>query len=203
MLDDALVVVTADHGEEFFEHGRKGHQQTLFDEVVRIPLVLHWPGRLPAGRVVRDQVRVIDLAPTLLAAAGVSAPPAMQGRDLLPLAEGGALPPRAALLELHADGRDQRALRTLTLKAYAFGRLRGRRVPERVYDLAQDPRERAARRRGSDPRFEAAFEELEATRARASALRAELGGGPAAAGVDGELRERLRELGYVDGPERE
>jgi arylsulfatase A-like enzyme len=203
LLENALVAVTADHGEEFFEHGGKGHQKTLFDEVVRVPLILHWPGRLSAGRVVRDQVRAVDLAPSLLAAAGVPAQPAMQGRDILPLAEGGSLPPRAALLELYADGRDQRALRTLELKAYAPGRLRDRVLPDFAYDLVQDPRERAALRRGGDARFEAAFAELEATRAAASALRAELGGGAAPAGVDGELRERLRELGYVDGPEGE
>lgn len=203
LLEDALVAVTADHGEEFFEHGGKGHQKTLFDEVVRVPLILHWPGRLPAGRVVTDQVRTIDLAPSLLAAAGVPVPSAMQGRDLLPLARGESLPPRAALLELYADGRDQRALRTPELKVYAPGRVRGRALPDFAYDLAQDPRERAARKRGSDARFEAAFAELEATRAAAIALRAQVGGGATAAGVDGELRERLRGLGYVDGPEGE
>ena len=203
MLEDTLTVISADHGEEFFEHGNKGHQKTLFDEVVRVPLVLHWPGHLPAGHVVRDQVRSIDLMPTLLGVARVSRLPAMQGRDILPLAQGRALSPQAALLELHADGQDQRALRTLELKAYARGTPRRRRVADAAYDLALDPHERIAMRRGSEPRIDVAFEELERTRATAQALRLSLGAGSRAADVDDETRERLRKLGYLEGSRKE
>jgi len=198
LLADALVAVTADHGEEFFEHGRKGHQRTLFDEVVRIPLVLHAPGRLPAGRVVRDQVRIVDLAPTLLAAAGVPSPGSMEGRDLLPLARGEVAAPRSALLELYADGRDQRALRTLGRKAYARGTRAGHRLPDVLYDLARDPRERAPRPREGDPEAEAAFAELDAAAGAALARRGELGVRARPAAVDAETRGRLRELGYLE-----
>ena len=91
-LNNTLVVITADHGEEFFEHGGKGHQRTLFDEVVP------------------DQVRLIDVMPTQLAMAGVEHPPQMQGRDLTPLLRGGHLPPVAAMSELLVDGRAMRSL---------------------------------------------------------------------------------------------
>lgn len=203
MLDDTLTVITADHGEEFFEHGNKGHQKTLFDEVVRVPLVLHWPGQLPAGLVVRDQVRSIDLMPTLLGVARAARLPAMQGRDILPLAQRGALSPQAAMLELYADGQDQRALRTLELKAYSRGTLRGRRLADVAYDLAQDPQESIAMRRGSEPRIDAAFGELERTHAIAEALQRSLGAASRAAHVDDETRERLRKLGYLEGPGKE
>lgn len=134
-LRDALVVVTADHGEEFFEHGGKGHQRSLFDEVVRVPLILRWPGHLPSGARVGDQVRLIDLMPTLLALAGIGERPPMQGRDLGPLLRGDSLPPAPALLELLVDQNDVRGLRTREEKTIAW-----RQVGASAhYDLVRDP----------------------------------------------------------------
>jgi arylsulfatase A-like enzyme len=74
LRDDLLVVVTADHGEEFFEHGAKGHRKNLFDPTLLVPLVMRWPGRLPAGEVVQNQVRLQDVPTTILALAGVEPP---------------------------------------------------------------------------------------------------------------------------------
>lgn len=73
-LDRTIVSVTADHGEEFFEHDRKGHRSTLYDEVTQVPWILRYPERIPAGTVVDVPVRLIDVAPTLLSLARVSAP---------------------------------------------------------------------------------------------------------------------------------
>ena len=77
-----VVAVTADHGEEFHEHGGVYHGATLHDEQVRVPMVLEGPG-VPARRV-ETPVQLIDLVPTLLGLAGVTAPPTMRGRDLRP-----------------------------------------------------------------------------------------------------------------------
>lgn len=74
LLDDTVVVVTSDHGEEFFEHGRKGHGDTLFDETIRVPLVIRYPRRIPPGQRIAEQVRLIDVAPTLLGLIGVERP---------------------------------------------------------------------------------------------------------------------------------
>ena len=91
VFDDTVVTVTSDHGDEFFEHGKKGHRRTLYDEVLLVPLIMRYPKRIPAGKVVTDQVRLIDLAPTLLSLAGVDPPdsfglarldPEYAGRDL-------------------------------------------------------------------------------------------------------------------------
>jgi arylsulfatase A-like enzyme len=68
---DTLVAVTADHGEEFLEHGRFLHSETLFDEMVRVPLVLRGPN-VPVGKRVARQVRHVDLSATLLAVAGAA-----------------------------------------------------------------------------------------------------------------------------------
>jgi arylsulfatase A-like enzyme len=198
LLENALVIVTADHGEEFFEHGGKGHQKTLFDEVLRIPLVVSWPGVIDAGRVVTDQVRIVDIAPTILAAAGARAVPAMQGRDVSPLARGEALAPAAALCELHADKRDFRALRTNEFKVIDFGQAPdGRELPTVGFDLAADPWEREPMRLQGDERVRAAREKLDATRESALALRKYLGARSQHAPIDAELERKLRETGYL------
>ena len=75
LLEDAMVVITSDHGEHLGEHGLLSHQLSLYDPVQRIPLVARWPGRLEGGRIERAQVRLQDLHPTLLEAAGVRPPP--------------------------------------------------------------------------------------------------------------------------------
>lgn len=88
LADNTLVVVTSDHGDEFKEHGAKGHQSTLYDEVVRVPLILRWPDRLPAGAVVRGTAGLVGLAPTLCDLAGL--PPLTESRaeSLRPMWEG-------------------------------------------------------------------------------------------------------------------
>jgi arylsulfatase A-like enzyme len=69
---DTLLVITSDHGEEFFEHGNKGHGQTLMDETLMVPLIVRFPGRIAPGLRIREQVRQLDIAPTLLSFAGLT-----------------------------------------------------------------------------------------------------------------------------------
>ncbi len=76
-----LVVVTSDHGEEFLDHGSWEHQKTLYEEVVRVPLVMAGPG-VPARRG-QAQASLLDVAPSILSWAGLAVPPEMQGRNLL------------------------------------------------------------------------------------------------------------------------
>ena len=71
VADRTLVVVLADHGDEFFEHGGIGHRRTVFDEVLRIPLLLRLPGVLPRGRTVDGLVSIADVFPTVLDLLGV------------------------------------------------------------------------------------------------------------------------------------
>ena len=88
LRENTLVMVTADHGEEFFEHGHKTHRRQLYMESISVPLILSWPNGLPAGQVVKETTGLVDLVPTLLSAAGVESPVPTAGRDLLPLARG-------------------------------------------------------------------------------------------------------------------
>jgi arylsulfatase A-like enzyme len=191
-LADAIVVVTADHGEEFFEHGGKGHRRTLFEEVVRVPLVMRWPGRIEAGRVIEDPVRLVDVMPTLLALAGVEPPVAVQGRDLGPLLRGETLPEAPALLELRRPRRHLRGLRSAGRKLVSDAR--GRSL---LFDLVRDPGE-ARPLRGSEAVVEAR-RELDRTLEAAQGFRDGLAArGAVATPLDREMRERLEALGYLD-----
>lgn len=81
-LDDTVIVVAADHGEEFWDHGEFFHGQSLYDELLHIPLIVHAPGAAPAGTVVDRPVRMIDLAPSLLEWAALPRPATFEGRPL-------------------------------------------------------------------------------------------------------------------------
>jgi arylsulfatase A-like enzyme len=87
LAGDTLVVVTADHGESLGEHGYVGHGQYLYEEILRVPLVIGWPGRLPEGKVVRSPVALLDLAPTVLSLLGLPPLPRHSGADLSLLIE--------------------------------------------------------------------------------------------------------------------
>ncbi|HEV8241014.1 MAG TPA: sulfatase [Thermoanaerobaculia bacterium] len=92
---DTLVVFTGDHGEEFFEHGRTFHGQSVYSELQRLPLVFWWPGHVSAGRRVAETMATIDIMPTILGLAGLAAPAGIEGRSLatwVAAGRNGALP---------------------------------------------------------------------------------------------------------------
>ncbi len=194
LLDNTIVAVTADHGDEFFEHGRKGHRNSLYDEVLLVPLIIRYPDRIPAGAVVEQQARLLDLGPTLLSLAGVKAPDDFgmpldepyRGRDLSALWDGEALPPVPAFGDLEGHTA---SVRTLDRKFIV--ELKGDHAPQ-LYDLAADPGEQhnlAARETGAVDAFYTAlsrFRHTDASRSLAAPLR-----------VDPRHLQVLRSLGYI------
>ncbi|MBY0275601.1 sulfatase-like hydrolase/transferase [Candidatus Binatia bacterium] len=154
VLDDTILVVTADHGDEFFEHGQKGHAKTLYDEVLHVPLVVRYPRRIAAGQRVAEQVRATDVAPTILGLAGVAATPGFgapglarehRSLDLTPYVAGA--PPRPGLPALPAFsttrwlGGRQNALRTAGAKLIRYQPPLPHRAGIEVFDLGADPGE--------------------------------------------------------------
>ena len=172
VLADTLVVVTSDHGEELYERGGFKHGQTLYEEQIRVPLIVRWDRRLPAGTRLAGTAMLIDLVPTLLAAAagaGEEPPGAapgaplrdLPGIDLLPaLAGREPLPRRAAFAQHLAVGPPRAAAVLGASKLIRFDRAAPftpanrfeerlarldleRLAPVELYDLAADPGERA------------------------------------------------------------
>jgi arylsulfatase A-like enzyme len=144
LYDDTLIVVTSDHGEELFEHGGFSHGYSLHREVLHVPLVIKVPGQR-TGRVVRDRVSLLDVHPTVLAAAGL--PPA-QGTDGVSLAGllGRSLGPswasgrRDLVFEVSWEGRCvARSILSGSLKLVEIeSNYEGLRSTPRLYDLGRD-----------------------------------------------------------------
>ena len=185
VAEGTVLVVLSDHGEEFQEHGKLKHAIHLYDELLRVPLVMHGRG-IPRGRVAA-QVQGIDVYPSLAALLGLPARGDLPGHELLAAADD-----HPAFSEtrygIAPDGTSATlaAVRTPGWKlihAPALGRYE-------LYDLAHDPGER-------DDRFGA-----EPEGARLAALLAGWEGEtprpPSATGQDPRLQEKLRALGYVD-----
>ena len=100
LTNDTLIAVVGDHGEALGEHGLYfTHDFSLYDEMLRVPLVMRMPGRIPAATVVKQQVGLVDLAPTFLELLGVDPLRDIEGVSLAPLAEGGTLPFHPAFAE--------------------------------------------------------------------------------------------------------
>jgi arylsulfatase A-like enzyme len=87
-LDRTLLVVIADHGEEFWDHSSMGHGHTLYQELIHVPLLMRFPGRRFAGNRPSARVRLIDVAPTILDALGLPPEASFEGRSLMPLLRG-------------------------------------------------------------------------------------------------------------------
>lgn len=199
LLDDTIVVVTSDHGEEFGEHGNFGHADTLYTEQVHVPLILRFPDGRRAGEVDPRPVSHLDLAPTILDACGLGERlrrTTFLGASLL----GDATPspvyasranPGLTTLELARDGD-----RAWISGEYAFRRPAwpgGARAE--IYDLARDPGMRvdlgAADRPG-----DAAFARWAR---RLGARYREPRSSDVEAPLDGEMRRLLEEFGYGGG----
>lgn len=117
LLDRSLIVVSADHGEELFEHGWVGHASTtlsasLHEELVRIPLLVRFPGGEHGGSRIAEPARGVDVLPTVLDALGFRTPDGLDGRSLLPAIRGEHLPSAPAILETAIAGYQTPPART-------------------------------------------------------------------------------------------
>ncbi|MHC4165403.1 MAG: sulfatase [Planctomycetota bacterium] len=90
VLENTVVVLFGDHGDEFYEHGKTAHDRTLYDEIIHVPLLFWGPDRLPAGKRIDALTSQIDIMPTILDYLGVPHKGPMQGASLRPLIEGKA-----------------------------------------------------------------------------------------------------------------
>jgi arylsulfatase A-like enzyme len=137
LRDRTLVVCVADHGEEFWEHGGVEHGHTVYEELIRIPLIMRLPGRLPAGLRLDGIVRMVDVAPTILDLLGLTTPLGVEGATAVPLIEGTATPERAAIVQNLLFAEERVAVRS---REWKYVRWEDGR--EELYDLRSDSAER-------------------------------------------------------------
>jgi arylsulfatase A-like enzyme len=143
LYDRALIVFMADHGEEFLDHGQWTHGKTVFDELIRIPLVVKFPQGRSAGTRVTQQVQAVDVLPTVLQALDlpVPAPPVIAGRPLQAVLAGGA-PEPPAVSEISHRGFVAHGMRTSRDK---YVQRFSPQEDELYFDLVQDPKETISR----------------------------------------------------------
>ena len=182
--DSTVIIVTADHGEEFQEHGRLQHGMHLYDELIRVPLLVVGPG-IPRERA-PEQAQGIDIFPTVAALLGVSTPPGLPGQNLLG--------PRAARPAVSETNRgrlpDGTGVELLSLRTPQWKLIWAPAVDRyTLFDLVHDPAERADRAATAPERAELAAR-LAHWRTTAPAPLPSDSRDPAAA-------EKLRALGYV------
>jgi arylsulfatase A-like enzyme len=213
LLQHSIVVVTADHGDEFGDHGGFGHGHTLYEELVHVPLILVRTNALPVTRMVDEVVGQIDVAPTIIELAGAPAMPHLPGRSLVPLLRGGDAGPTPSLLfEMDNRGRQpwnsspgapEVVYGVLVPPAQKYIASRRTSLDEapatanervEVYDLARDPGEHANLAPGivADELDGRIRDAVRGARAIAHA--------PSRTPIDAETERRLHQLGYVGEP---
>jgi arylsulfatase A-like enzyme len=142
-LSETLVVLTADHGEEFLDHGSWNHGSSAFSEVARVPFIVYDEGTVPAGIRIRDLTRQIDLMPTVLDLLGIACPREIQGRSVRPLLDGVPLNPEPAYVEVYPALPTGADINALVDDRHKIVRVElGGRSAVLLYDLQGDPEER-------------------------------------------------------------
>ncbi len=198
LLEDTLIIVAADHGQQFGEHGNIGHCQGMYDEETHVPLVMAGGG-MPAGVRARTIVRNIDIAPTIEEYVDIRT--ACDGESLYPVAEAAARNETSPNREVFAcsdfppDVHPDIMKKMLVSKGLKYVRTKnadGEIIAEELYDMAADRGERH-NLSASQP------EALAAMRARTNEIssRAVASSSPAPATSSAPaVRERLRSIGY-------
>jgi arylsulfatase A-like enzyme len=190
-LAGAVVVVAADHGESLGEHGEATHGLFLYESDVHVPLLVRLPGAEQGGRRVSARVRLVDVAPTILHAAGLATPAAIQGEALLGLARGKAEAERPAYAESEYP---RRVFGWSDLLSWREERFLFVEAPRReLYDLRLDADQARNLAGERAPVAEGMAARMEAAR-KAWASAGESGPTPA---PDAGLVERLASLGYA------
>lgn len=205
VLNDTLVIVTADHGENLGEHGLIDHMLSMYDTTIRVPLVIRFPSRVEAGRVVPEVASLVDVLPTILDAVGIE-PPAGAGRSLL-----GDTPAAPRGFVIAENERPHNGIRLLETGFPEFdtskidGRMRMLRTDRykliwsegrvELYDLEADPGEQRDLGAEMPQLRDELLGELEAWMA---ASKTRSGAAAAPGPVDPRAREQLRALGYVE-----
>jgi arylsulfatase A-like enzyme len=207
-----LIVLTADHGEGLLDHGFMGHGPILFDETLRVPLLVRWTGRIPAGSVVRGPVEIVDVMPTILGLVGIPAGELfVQGRDLSDALTTGAALDLERRVFFQRRLYEKQRVPVFLVDGVRFGRplrVRGEKFGVRqgdwkyieapkegtreLYDLSSDPSERV----NLLSRRAQLADELAGRVADWRSRQNGLALGPSRQADPQEL-ERLRSLGYV------
>ncbi|TKJ41613.1 hypothetical protein CEE37_03340 [candidate division LCP-89 bacterium B3_LCP] len=193
LYDNSIIVITSDHGEEFYEHGGWWHANTLHEEQVRVPMIIKYPGNEYAGSVVNFLTRSIDIPPTILKSCDVPVPAEMRGEDLFNVD-----PENSGIIDAFAEcDHGGNSIRMLRVGPWKYIKTdpesRRKRPPEQLFNLDSDPFELnnlfdSEPEKATEMKFllQAKYQQILASRESGSAVE-----------LDPATQERLRALGYT------
>lgn len=191
LYEQTLILVTADHGEEFYEHRGWGHGKSLFNEALRVPLILRYPPVFPRGEVVTQTVRHVDLMPTILDLCDISVSSFMEGQSLVSLIhDPEAISPPVYSEVFHA-GSYARAVqngRYKLIEAHSHSK-----EAWLLFDLEQDPGEQHPLEVETHPKGQELRQLLASFHGRANRIAV----APKTVHIDQDTQDRLRALGYL------
>ena len=144
LRDRTLVSVTGDHGEGLGQHGWMGHTVHLYDEQIRVPWILRWPGVLPAGKRLTSPVGLVDVAPTIADLSGVTLPEPVDGRSIAAAIRAGVEPENRPVFGVRpqlAESYPQYSAEKRYVRTERWKLIRGDGLPDELYDVVQDPGE--------------------------------------------------------------
>lgn len=194
LSDKTLIIITADHGEEFMEHGSLMHEWQLYDELIHVPFIMRFKEKIGKGQIIRNQVQSIDIMPTVLDILGISLNKEAEGTNLVPLINGVESINRAAYTEClgwPGFGINLYSIRTERFKfIYTISKAKGPSVE--LYNLKNDPGETMNLAFKKPQLAEKLKKHLFDHIGSAEELFRE-GNGQ----IDEELRKRLKSLGYL------
>ena len=195
-IDNTIIVVVSDHGEEFFERDHWGHVEiNLCDEIIRVPLILVLPDEA-SGVTVEDQVSTMDLMPTMLELCGCPVPAGMLGESLVPLLRNGNRRKAEETIAVSERWRDTSHMIAVRTSDYKY--LWDHRNPaqSKLYDLRSDPGELTDVSEAY-PAVASRFDSY-VHHVRMLAAQTKLGEPVAAPELDENVVSRLRDLGYLE-----
>jgi arylsulfatase A-like enzyme len=208
IYDQTMIVFTSDHGEEFFDHGGWGHGHSLYDESLKVPLIIKFPASLYKGQRVSSVVSLVDVFPTILEEMGVGASELnIDGRSLFPLIRGKERGDRESLADIAPYILDSHIPQKIAMNKGKEKLILNKKFtpedigffiasppsldPVEIYDLGQDPKEQhnIANRRAElanqiIERINQIYQEAKKRNTKKLV-------------IDEELRKQLKALGYI------
>jgi arylsulfatase A-like enzyme len=141
--EKTLFIITSDHGEEFGEHGYSYHAKHLYEEVLRVPLIISSPALIPSGLSIPTQVRSLDIVPTILDLLGIPPLAKHQGESLLPLLSLASPPERPALSQIGENNPAEKKSELISFNTGDYKLIWDKHTDiKELYHLVTDPQEK-------------------------------------------------------------
>jgi arylsulfatase A-like enzyme len=198
ILDRTIFIITADHGDEFLDHGQTLHRSTLYEELVKVPLIMYCPSGLPRGKAIEGLTRSVDILPTILDLLNVPRPEFVDGSSLAPMIFDGT---SDGISEAYMANLTNQGLRT---EKWKYIRDHFAETIE-LYDLENDPKETINLAETQKQITEDMFARLRMYNERFAEEHAELMRGTASEDssnkktqIDDETLRQLKALGYIN-----